>query len=143
MGELLGIPEWLALTLWVSLVLTLAVTWGLHSIRKAHRKLAEKRPDPSHDQFVDLLAPAVASDVAEWMWNCLLPYYRPMTPHPNDHLFTDARIDEDDVTMDWLPRFAEDHGLDWKAWPDWPDGEELTVHNFARWLQQGRDALAS
>lgn len=79
----------------------------------------------------------VDEDVAAWMWDRLQVYYRPLTPYPDDRLVDDARID-----MDWIPEFAKATGLDHKKWPDWPDGWALTVRNFARFLQLGRDQQA-
>ena len=64
-----------------------------------------------------------------------MPYYTPLTPHPDDHLIDDAMIDEDDVSMFWWGDFAHAKGLDEKTWPDWPQDWAFTVRNFARWLQ--------
>lgn len=141
MGKLLNMPEWLSLTLWVVVVLTTVIAWGFVSLRRAQRTLAARRPNPSHGDFIALMADDVDPVVADWIWHQALPYYRPITPHPNDHLVKDARIDDDDITMGWFPDFAKQQGLDWKDWPDWPKDQELTVRNFARWLQSGRDAL--
>lgn len=141
MGHLLGLPEWLVIPLWAIFVLVSLVTIGLVSIRRAHRELAARRPNPAHDEFMALMADDVDRDIAEWVWNQALPYYRPHSPHPDDHLIKDARIDDDDITMDWFPDFAKQEGLDWKRWPAWPNEQELTVRNFARYLQLGRDAL--
>ncbi|MEO6154075.1 MAG: hypothetical protein ABIT09_08695 [Croceibacterium sp.] len=58
-----------------------------------------------------MLQTDVDKDVAEWLWNEALPYYTPLTPHADDHLIREARIDDDDVTMDWLPAFAKARGL--------------------------------
>lgn len=143
MGDLLRMPEWLTITVWVVLVLTAVFTYGYYSIRKAHRLLAERRPSPTREQFVELLAQDADGDVAGWLWDTACPYYQPLTPHPDDHLIADARIDDDDVTMDWLPAFAKSRNLNWKDWPDWPKDWELTVRNFARWLQLGVHASST
>lgn len=137
MGKLLGIPEWLVLVLGLLVALAAFVVWGRYSIGKAHRLLATRRPSPTREQFLAMLADDVDEDVALWIWDQTTFYYRPLTPHPDDHLIRDARIDDDDVTMDWLPEFAATRGLPWKEWPDWPAEWELTVRNFARWLQLG------
>ena len=139
MGDLFGIPEWLAVTLFVvgGLALWLAVGCVVH--RKAHQRLAARRPNPTREEFLALMGQDVDPDIAEWMWDQLQVYYNPLTPHPDDHLLKDACIDDGDVTMDWLPEFAKAQGLPWKQWPDWPQEWELTVRNFARWLQLGRD----
>jgi len=141
MGDLLGMPEWLAIVVWTVIVLVTVLAYGNYSIRKTHKLLAKRRPNPTREQFIKLLAPDVDGDVASWLWDTTCPYYQPLTPHPEDHLIKDARIDDDDVTMDWLPTFAKSRQLNWKDWPDWPKGWELTVRNFARWLQLGVDAL--
>ena len=83
----------------------------------------------------------VDDDIAEWMWDQAQVYYTPLTPHPDDHLLKDASTDDGDVSMDWLPDFAQSRGLPWTEWPDWPADWTLTVRNFARWLQLGRDSL--
>jgi hypothetical protein len=144
MGELLGIPEWLAATPFLIVVLLVWLAWGSRSIRKAHRHLAEKRPNPTRDEFLSMMRVDVDEDVSAWLWDQLQVYYRPLTPHPDDHLIEEARIDDDDIGTDWMRDFAKAAGLDHgKAWPDWPAEWELTVRNFARFLQLGRDQLAA
>jgi hypothetical protein len=141
LGELVGLPEWLFVTLWVGAGLLMWLALGAYFHRKARRRLAEKRPSPTHEEFVELLRCDVDADIAEWMWGNLQDYYTPLTPHPDDHLFDDGCIDSDDVSMDWLPAFAEPRGLPSKKWPAWPLEWDPTVRNFARWLQLGRDQL--
>lgn len=138
---MLGIPEWLAMTLFVGGALTVWLAIGFALLRKAQRRLAAKRANPTRDEFLALMGQDVDPDIAVWMWDRLQVYYTPLTPHPDDHLLKDACIDDGDVTMDWLPQFAKDQGLPWKQWPDWPQDWELTVRNFARWLKLGRDRL--
>ena len=45
--------------------------------------------------------------------------------------------------MDWVPDFLHHFDVDkmlWpKRWPEWPREWDLTVRNFARFLQLGRD----
>jgi hypothetical protein len=60
-----------------------------------------------------------------------------LTPHPDDHISKDLPIDDDDPTLDWMPRYARLYGADWKSWPQWPEEWEGTVRNFARWLELG------
>ena len=141
MGDLLGLPEWLAKTIFVMLVLAGWIAVGFYLHRKAQRCLAVKRPNPTREEFLAMMGQDIDPDIAEWMWDQLQVYYTPLTPHPDDHLLKDACIDDGDVTMDWLPEFAKTQGLPWRRWPDWPEGRDLTVHNFARWLQLGRDEL--
>lgn len=130
-------PEWLAVTLWVVAALAAVLAYSAWKHRRQLRKLVAKRPDPTHDEFVAMLAGSVDLEIAEWMWDTLTIYYRPHTPHPDDDLINDALIDSDDITMDWLPAFAKSRGLRWKDWADWPDGWEVTARNYARWLQMG------
>lgn len=141
MGDFLGIPEWLAVTSFVVGGLAVWLIVGSFIHRKAHRRLAAKRPNPTYDEFSAMMGQDVDPDIAEWMWDQLQVYYAPLTPHPDDHLLKDASIDDGDVTMDWLPEFAKGQGLKWKQWPDWPQDWELTVRNFARWMQLGRNEL--
>lgn len=141
MGDLLGIPEWLAVSLYIVGGLTVWLAVSSYTHRQAHHRLATKRPNPTRHEFLGIMAEDVDPDIAEWMWDQLQAYYTPLTPHPDDHLLKDACIDDGDVTMDWLPEFAMAEGLPWKPWPDWPQEWELTVRNFARWLQLGRNHL--
>lgn len=141
MGELTGLPEWLVLVLWLAVGLSAYLTLSFYFHRKAHRRLAQKRPNPTREEFLAWMSEDVDSEIAEWMWDSLQVYYTPLTPHPNDHLLKDACIDDGDVSLDWLPAFAEPRGMRWKEWPDWPQDWELTVRNYARWLQLGRDQL--
>jgi len=137
MGELVGLPEWLLVLLWVVATLSIWLVIGLLVRRRAFHRLAAKRPSPTRQQFLELMRGDVDIDIAEWMWDNLQVYYTPLAPHPEDHLLKDACIDDGDVSMDWLPSFAEPRGLQWKQWADWPEEWDLTVRNFARWLQLG------
>lgn len=139
MGELLGIPEWLAETLFVLGGLSIWLVVGVIAHRRGLRRLAAKRPNPSREEFVAMLADAADAEVAAWLWDTALPYYKPLTPHPDDHLLEDAMIDDDDIAMDWCRDFARVSGLEGKAWPDWPNEWAPTVRNYACWLQLFRD----
>ena len=143
MGELPGIPEWLPVTLLLVAALAAWMAWGFHALRKGHRRLAEKRPSPTRGEFLAMMRGEVDEDIAAWLWDQTEVYYSPLAPHPDDHLIDDAMIDDDDIGLDWVPQFAAATGLDDKTWPDWPAGWDLTVRNFARFLQLGRDRQAS
>ena len=147
MGELVGVPEWLAITLWVILGVAVWLAWGCHAMRKGHERLSARRPNPTRGEFLAMLRGDVDEDIAAWMWQQALLYYRPLTPHPDDHLLADARIDSDDIDMDWVPDFLSAFDMDrklWpKRWPEWPADWEPTVRNFARFLQLGRDRLSA
>ena len=66
MGDLLGMPEWLAIVVWTVIVLATVLAYGNYSIRKTHKLLAKRRPNPTREQFIKLLAPDVDGDVASW-----------------------------------------------------------------------------
>lgn len=142
MGELLGIPEWLAMTLWVVGALLIWLALGFFVHRRGRRRLAAKRACISKPEFVVSLAPEVEGRIAEWLWDQADPYYQPLRPHPDDHLLRDAMIDDGDIGMDWVSDFAKAMNLDEKRFPDWPNGWDLTMRNYARWLQQAVDARA-
>ena len=140
MGELIGLPEWLAVTLFVLVWLGGWLGLGFVLHRRGRQRLAAKRPGPTREEFIALLANDADADIAAWLWDQALPYYDPLTPHPDDHLLDDAMIDDDDIAMDWCRDFTEVMVLDEKSFPEWPDGWTLTVRNYARWLQLARQA---
>jgi hypothetical protein len=108
--------------------------------RRQARRLAERRANLDQSGFVALLADSADADVAEWLWNELLVYWRPtLTPHPDDDFARDLPIDPDEPN-DWLDRFCTSQGLEQKIFPDWPHGEETTVRNLAAWFTNGRKA---
>jgi hypothetical protein len=98
-----------------------------------------RRPNPSEREFVALLSRDVNPETAEFVWFAIIEYLErwQLTPHPDDHLSKDLPIDEDEPAKDWLPRYAELYGADWKQWPKWPEQWDGTVGNFARWLELG------
>ncbi len=140
MGELIGLPEWLAVTLFVVLALGGWLGLGFFLHRRGHRRLAAKRPNPTRDQFIAMLANDVDADIAAWLWDQARPYYDPLTPHPDDHLLHDAMIDDGDIDIYWWREFAEAMALDEASWPVWPQDWPLTMRHFARWLQRARQA---
>jgi hypothetical protein len=142
MGDWFGIPEWLAKTAWVAACLSLWFVIGLAMHWRQRRRLTAKRRSPTREAFVALLSDKADADIAEWLWEQLLPYYRPLTPHPDDYLRDDASIDDDDIDQDWRPEFVRAKSLADSPWPDWPAGWDLTVANYARWLQLARDLQA-
>lgn len=135
MGELVGLPEWLAKTLFVLAVLGGWLGLGFFFHRRGQKQLAAKRPNPTKAEFVAMLADQVDPAIAEWLWHQALPYFEPLTPHPDDHLLDDAMIDEGDIEQHWWGDFARTMELDETTGPDWPQDWAFTVRNFARWLQ--------
>ena len=138
MGGLLGIPEWLAVTLWIVIALTMLCIWGMAHIRKAHRRLLARRPNPTEALFLSLMAEDVHPQTAKFLWDKALSYVKPtLAPHPEDHLSQDLKIDDDDWGMDWPRDFAELKGFHESNFPDWPEGWPTTVRNLGRWLDMG------
>ena len=97
-----------------------------------------RRANPARHEFVAMLSEDVRPETAEFLWDSIADVVAPrLTPHPDDHLVDDLPIDPDEPTMDWMPEFAQRHGLNAEHWPQWPDAQENTVRNFARWLEAG------
>jgi hypothetical protein len=140
MGEALGIPEWLAMTGFVFAGLAIWLTLGFVLHGRAMRRLAAKRPNPTRQDFLEMMSESVEEDSASWLWDQAQPYYQPHTPHPDDHLSEDAMIDDGDWSMDWPREFADSHGFSEKAYPDWPQDWLPTIRNFGRWLDMGKAA---
>ncbi len=86
-----------------------------------------------------MLSRDVNSKTAEFVWFAMIEYLQrwQLTPHPDDHLFNDLPIDDDDPHRDWMPRYAELYGANPKEWPPFPENWERTVRNFGRWLELG------
>ncbi|NCP14351.1 MAG: hypothetical protein GW858_09340 [Sphingomonadales bacterium] len=143
MGEWLGIPEWLAVTIFAVTALTGWLALSFVMIRRAHRRVAVRRPNPTETEFLAMMAQDCSPDAARFLWAQTLSYVEPrLTPHPDDLLLDDLCIDDGDVTMDWPQVWAERQGLPKSDLPDWPKEWPLTVRNFARWLDLGRPIAA-
>lgn len=138
MGEVFGLPEWLSLAAFGAIGLaiwTAAGNWFLH---RAHARVAARRDNPAQAEFLAMMSDDCSPEGAQFMWDQTLPYVRPiLTPHPDDHLIDDLRIDDDDLDFDWPRDWAERFGLRESDIPDWPEGWELTIRNFGRWLDLG------
>ena len=113
---------------------------------KAHQKTQrmvartrQRRVNPTESEFVTMLSRDVNPETAEFVCFAIIEYLQrwQLTPHPDDDLVNDLPIGSDDPTIDWLPRYAELYGANWKLWPKWPQGWDGTVRNFARWLELG------
>jgi hypothetical protein len=68
MGELLGIPEWLAMTSFVLAGLAIWLAFGFVMHRRGMRRLAAKRPNPTRREFLEMMLESVENDTAEWLW---------------------------------------------------------------------------
>ena len=134
MGELLGVPEWVAKTGFVIAFVAILVGMAGLSVRKAHKRLATRRPNPSEAEFLEMMAQDCSPEAARFVWAQVLPYVEPrLTPHPDDLLLDDLCIDDDDIDMDWAREWAARLGIAESNLPDWPKNWPLTVRNFARW----------
>lgn len=138
MGDLLGIPEWLVVTLWVVFGLSAFLAYGYWNIDRAHRRVAARRSNPTRGQFLTLMEPDCSPEVSEFLWEKVLNYIEPrLTPHPDDDLIKDLKIDDDDVGMDWPGEWAELRGFHESNFPEWPRDWPVTVRNYGRWLDLG------
>ncbi|MDP4573875.1 hypothetical protein Q9K02_01820 [Qipengyuania sp. G39] len=135
MGELLSIPEWLAVTLWVISALSIAMLYGFWSIRRAHRRVEASRPNPTKQQFIAMMEEDCSPEVSDFLWEKAVFYVEPrLTPHPDDDLILDLKIDEDDIAMDWPRDWAEQRGFHESNFPNWPNDWPGTIRNYGRWL---------
>ncbi|MEM9311399.1 MAG: hypothetical protein AAGA34_08115 [Pseudomonadota bacterium] len=138
MGEWFGLPEWVAITALVALSLCVYTAFGYGSIRKAHIRTAARRPNLTEAEFRAMMEKECAPDIAQFLWDQCLSYVEPrLTPHPDDHLFDDLKIDDDDVSMDWTREWSERRGFHESNFQDWPSDWAPTVRNFGRWLEMG------
>ena len=121
----------------VGLFLLLWVVMDQRRSRKEAMKLAASRPNLSEGEFLSAVAAAADPDVAQYLWEELAAYWSPATPHPDDDFLKNLSIDPDEP-QDWLERFCQQRGYDWRAWPMWEEGRPTTVRSFAAWLAEGR-----
>lgn len=143
MGKLLGIPEWLAVTGFVVAALAIWLVLGFVMRRRAHRRVADRRPNLTEAEFLAMMAQDCSPEAAHFVWAQALLYVEPrLTPHPDDLLLDDLCIDDDDIDMDWTRTWAEGQGIAETDLPDWPKDWPLTVRNFARWVDLSRTSAA-
>lgn len=135
MGELFGVPEWLTVTFFVVAGVAGWLVYGYRSIRRAHERVLQKRPNPTEPEFLAMMRQDCSSDSAQFLWNQALSYVEPrLTPHPDDNLFFDLKIDDDDVAIDWTREWAKKRGFHASNYPEWPENWPATVRNFGMWL---------
>ena len=114
-------PEWVAVTLFVVAGLTIWLGFGFWMLRRAHRRVASRRANPTETEFLAMMAPDCSPEAARFVWAQALPYVEPrLTPHPYDQLVRDLCIDDDDVGMDWVRDWTERSGILESDLPDWP-----------------------
>lgn len=67
MGELLGVPEWLAATGFVVIVLALWIGLGVFFLRRAHSRLVARRANPTENEFLAMMAQDCSPEAAYFM----------------------------------------------------------------------------
>ncbi|WP_395622292.1 hypothetical protein [Sphingomonas daechungensis] len=92
--------------------------------------MASTRLSISREQFVDQISSdAVPLTVVSFVWDQIEPYYfAPLTPHPEDHLVSDMRIDSDDLS-DIVMEF--EHQFDRRWLGSWVGPEDPPLAEFA------------
>jgi hypothetical protein len=133
------LPDWLVPSLLAAGFIAVLFAKAHRNTQRMVARTRQRRPNPTESEFVAMLSREVNPETAEFVWFAMIEHLErwQLTPHPDDHLFKDLPIDDDDPTMDWLPRYAQLYGADWKFWPPWPEEWAGTVRNFARWLEFG------
>lgn len=135
-----GWPEWVIAVPFAVILLIIIVYVGHRDTQRQIAQTVARRPNPSHEEFLALMAPDVSLDAAEFLWeNSVEPlsFFKGIGPHPDDDLAHDLPIDEDEWSMDWPVDFAKRHGFSDKLYPDWPDGWPATIRNYGKWLDIG------
>ena len=141
MGAALGIPEWLAGTLFVGgfLLIVGAIAW-----RNTSRKIARtkaKRPSPTREEFIAMMKNDVSESTAEFLWDSAMENIEPwLAPHPDDDLVKDLPIAEEDWSMEWPRAYAERAGFHESNLADWPEDWPPTLRNFGKWLDRSPKA---
>lgn len=108
---------------------------------KKARALLKRRSNPTRDEFVALLATECAEDVAEFLWDELQVYFRPLlTPHPDDDLVDDLPIDPEEPE-DWVVEFCKQQELRISDFAEWPKDLAVTPRNLGAWLTHERNRL--
>ena len=131
-------PDWLIPATFFALVMGAVFFAAWCNMRRMIATTLARRANPTKHEFVAMLSKEVRPETAEFLWDSMIALVAPrLTPHPDDHLVHDLPIDPDEPAMDWMPEFAARHGVNAKHWPQWPDAQETTVRNFARWLDAG------
>ena len=109
--------------------------YGYWSIRKTHLRVAAIRCNLTKQQFIELMESDCSTEAADFLWDKALFHVQPrLTPHPDDDLIKDLKIDDDDIDMDWPRDWAEQRGFHDRNFPDWPKDWPVTIRNFDRWL---------
>lgn len=133
------LPEWVLPAAFVSAVFSVFVGFAWRNYRRQIARTHARRTNPSRDEFVSIMGSDVSAEATDFLWDTALFYLKPrLTPHPDDDLARDLPIDDGDWSMDWPRDFADLHGFDQSAYPDWPQDTPVTLRNFGIWLDAGR-----
>ncbi len=114
---------------------------GGRNLKRMKLALARRRPSPTREEFISMLAESCEADIAELLWDELFVFYKPdMTPHPDDDVIQDMPIDGEEPN-DWLSEFCKRNSLRLKDITDWPKDQSATVRNLASWFSENRKRL--
>lgn len=146
MGELVGLPEWLAQTLFVLAVAGILFAIAIRNTRRQIAATIARRRNPTREEFIAGMISDVSPRTAAFLWDTAFDCLKPrLTPHPDDDLVKDLPIDHDDWSLDWPRDFAQQCAFDESNLPDRPEGWPTTIRNYGRWLdlgvEQARDTV--
>jgi hypothetical protein len=130
-------PGWVAPAAFAALVVLVLFLVAYRNTWRMVQRTKARRPNPSRAEFVSLLSRDVRPETAEFLWEQMTYLLPTIAPHPDDHLWNELPIDEEEPMHDWWTEFARQHGVDAEDWPDWPAGSPCTIRNYARWLECG------
>ena len=138
MGDLVGMPEWLFATLFVTIGVAVVFAFAWRNTKRQIAATLAKRPNPTRAELLTAMQTNVSPAAAKFLWETALPYLEPhLTPHPDDDMVRDLPIDSDDIGMDWPRDFAQRQGFHESSLSDWSEGWPVTVRNYGRWLDLG------
>ena len=129
---------WVVVAIWFVAILFSTCLMASRSYDRQLKDISKRRPNPTKDEFVEMMAPDVSREASLFLWDTALVYLRPhASPHPDDDLIQELPIDDEDVTMDWPRDWAERKGFHESNFPGWPDDLPVTFRNLGRWLDRG------
>lgn len=141
MDALFGMPEWLFATLFGAGFIAIICVMAWRNTKRLVARLIDRRPSPSKDEFLALMAPDVSHEASEFIWErsaILLAFGKDeLAPHPDDHLVEDLPIDDEEWSMYWPQEWAELKDFHESNLYDWPGDWPVTIRNYGRWLDMG------
>ena len=127
-------PEWLFATLFVGIAALVVGTIAWRNTARQIARTAARRPNPTKDEFLSMMAPDVTRETALFLWDTAIGYLEPsLTPHPDDDL-TKLPILDDDWSIDWPGDYACLNGFHESNLAEWPEGWPPTLRNLGKWL---------